>query len=58
MIAKKGPPFPLFFLLVAAWPYLCPEVIELLVHYCLLKKLFNWRIIALQYCVGLCHTST
>ena len=27
--------------------------------FCLLKKIvFNWRIIALKYCVGFCHTQT
>ena len=25
---------------------------------CVFRFIFNWRIIALQYCVGFCHTST
>ena len=24
---------------------------------CVFKFIFNWRIIALQYCVGFCHTT-
>ena len=42
-----------------------PEIDRSAVHsvHCLegrvsLSLFFNWRIIALQYCVGFCHTST
>ena len=26
-------------------------------HYCSFKKIFNWKVVALQYCAGFCHTT-
>ena len=46
-----------FFLSWAAWAvYIFWRLIPC--HFHLFKVHFNWRIIALQYCVGFCHTST
>ena len=29
-----------------------------MIFFCIFKFVFNWRIIALQCCVGFCHTAT
>ena len=40
------------------YPYHLPLSLALFLVGFLVLFIFNWRIVALQYCVGFCHTST